>query len=835
MTKSVRQVHRRHTLSEYDYVDLTFLSGTIPQAVLNFMHHPFDLLKLEVVRLIPRLAKRCPGTYAMRYLGRSLNFLTKMARLTPQPKVIDIRPTAFVSIGLLYMAMRDEEMPQVTIMDIGFDSMISGDQEQYYHFVELKEKSDLQSRIDDIFHLISENLRRNSLYNAIPVGFRCELLGCIANMVEALGEQSMPYIPDLVEDLFEYELDISLIKCLRSITKSLPSVQLDIERRLLNEVSFCLTGRRSLEINLFSEQQGLNSRPNLKHLKSIKELLTAIEFESTPSPSSTINKTFMSSMSLSSMNPVFRPKKRLQSEQFHVNSEFSQEKPDAKSKKSVIIINTSEQSDAVHRLILSLRTFRTIGASYLHSRKLDGDNNILLPFLQQVISQYLSHPAIDVRYEAAVTCCKLLLSPVAKGKPVESANKTLLHFELTSDSASIMEEILQRLLKIGTSDPAPVVRLCVIRGLHERYYPYLCQLNLISSLFLMLEDEALAVRACALQLLGRLARLNPSLILPVLRKLLIGLIIELSCGAGSSVGRETATRLLVVFLQEEALHRLVMPVVSSIINSLPLSNVAPRLVSISLEALGELATVAHSTIKPWLQQLIPHILNNMLDQNSSKQCISLSTMGKIAFGTGYVITPYLEYPHLLTQASDILPTTKRAPWELRREVFRLFGILGAIDPDRLGSSSYKARGGRVGGGYFVDFEDEDEYLPSKQHAMTVPSSPKRGTNLSSSPSGMLTRYVSPPMPDFRVPTIDPNRRLADVAAYKNSDNDAPAHLYMYEQYAMTSQPLSIISSRRRLIPSDGDFYPTVAIAALMRILKDQSLSNLHAMVMKAVM
>lgn len=774
------------------------------------MHHPFVLLKLEVVRLIPRLAKRCPGTYAMRYLGRSLNFLIEMARLTPQPKVVDIRPTAFESMGLLYMAMRDEEMPQVTIMDICFDSISdSSDKEQYYHFVDLKEKGDLQTRIDDIFYLITENLRSKNLHNAIPVGFRSELLGCIANMVEALGEQSAPYIPELVEDLFEYELDISLIKCLRSITRSLPSEQLDIERRLLNEVSFCLTGKRSLEMNLFSEQQGMNARPNLKHLKSIKESLTAIEFESTQSPSSTINKTFMSTMSLSSMNPVFRPKKKLQSEQFHVNSELlSQEKRDTNSLKSAVIINTSERPDTVHRLILSLRTLRTIGASYLHSRKLDGDKNILLPFLQRVISQYLNHPTIDVRYEAAVTCCKLLLSPVTQSKLIERGNKPLLQFELTTDSASIMEDILQRLVKIGTSDPAPVVRLCVIRGLDERYYPYLCQLNLISSLFLMLEDEALAVRACALQLLGRLARLNPALIIPVLRKLLNGLIIELSCGAGSSVGRETATRLLVVFLQEEALHRLVMPVVSSIINSLPLSNVAPRLVSISLEALGELATVAHGTIKPWLQQLIPHILNNMLDQNSSKQCISLSTMGKIAFGTGYVITPYLEYPHLLTQASDVLPTTKRAPWELRREVFRLFGILGAIDPDRLGSRSYKARGGRVGGGYFVDFEDDDEYLLAKQHAMAVSSSPKRGTNLSTSPSGLLMRNVSSSIPDFRAPAIDSNRHLADVATYKNSDNDEPAHLYMYEQYAMTSQPVSIISSRRRLIPSDDDFYPT---------------------------
>lgn len=788
------------------------------KAVLNFIHHPFDLLKLEVIRLIPSLAKRCPGTYAMRYLGRSVNFLMRMASMAPPPKGIDMRPTAFASIGLLYLAMRDEEMPQVTIMDIGVDCMTGTEEgEQYYHFVELKDESDLHSRMDDIFLLISDNLRGNSAPNATPVGSCREMLGCLANMVEALGEICSPYIHGIIEDLFEScGMSENLIICLRSIAKSLPSEKVNIERRLLNEISFCLTGTKSLDIisNLFSGQESANVRPCLKF---IQESYIAIDSVSAPPNPPTIKKGFMSSMSLSSMNPVSRPKKTSQQTEQLSDSELPQVPTDSLTKRA-LTINNSEQPNTVYRLVLSLRTLRSIGESYLLTNQPEGDNNMLLPFLRQVISQYLSHPSSDVRQEAVITCCKLLL-PLTRCKP-KSEQSSLLLFELSTDSASIMEEVLQKLLRMASSDSSPVVRLCVIRGLDERYYPYLCQFNLLSPLFLMLEDEALAVRACTLQLLGRLSRLNPALILPVMRKLLIGLIIELSCGAGNSVGRETATRLMVVFLREESLQRLVMPVVPSIIDSLPLMNVAPRLVSISLEALGELATIAHSSINPWLQQLIPHILNNMLDQNSSKQCISLSTMGKIAYGTGYVITPYLEYPHLLSQASDILPTTKRAPWELRREVFRLFGTLGAIDPDRLGLSSYKARRlGRVGGGYFVDFEEDDEYLQAKQHTSAISSSPKRGANLQSfSPGMLINRTVSSAMPDFRASTDDSNRLPTDGTSHKNNDNDEPAHLYMYEQYAMTSQPLSVISSRRRLIPSDDDFYPTVAIAALMRIL-----------------
>lgn len=139
----------------------------------------------------------------------------------------------------------------------------------------------------------------------------------------------------------------------------------------------------------------------------------------------------------------------------------------------------------------------------------------------------------------------------------------------------------------------------------------------------------------------------------------------------------------------------------------------------------------------------------------------------------------------------------------------------------------------------MDFEEEDEYVPVKQqHTLAVSSSPKNylsTPDYSGKGGAFMGRNVSSSMPDVRASAVESNKLPADGTNYKSSDDDEPAHLYMYEQYAMTSQPLSVISSRRRLVPSDDDFYPTVAIAALMRILKNQSLSNLHAMVMKAVM
>ena len=111
------------------------------------------------------------------------------------------------------------------------------------------------------------------------------------------------------------------------------------------------------------------------------------------------------------------------------------------------------------------------------------------------------------------------------------------------------------------SDPSPVVRFCVVRALDERYDYFLCQTHHLQSVFFfLLQDEALAIRAAGLQILGGLTRLNPAPILPYIRQFLVNLIIEHKCGGDQGRVQEGATRLLIVYLSAEAFQRLVLPV-----------------------------------------------------------------------------------------------------------------------------------------------------------------------------------------------------------------------------------------------------------------------------------
>ncbi len=759
-----------------------------PQAILQFTTHPMALIRLEVIRLVPKLAARCPGIYRRRYLDQSLTFLIESASSVPPPKSrVDVRPTAFSAIGQLASAMRDEETgggdimgPTVRIMKVNPSFKDEKKTEEIDHyFVELDEISDFNKRINTIFGLISENLQSSN-----NSALRLDVLGCFANMVEALGHHASPYVPDLTEDMFRSGLSVPLIQCLHSIAASVPSEQLTIERRLFEEISFCLAGTNVVDLtcDLFS----------LRRITTPKSDI----IKATSEPRQ-MEKAAVPNISLLSMNPNMRPKTILSPEPVQNVPSLTVISP----KSSDILINMSQKPEIVDKLVLSLLTLRTIGESYMRANG-PNNGNMLLPFLRNVICMYLEHPSGDVRREATITCCLLLL-PFENGSKQGQNSNTLLEFNLGHVSASLMEEVLQKLLRLAVSDMSPVVRLCVIRGLDCRYDPYLCQRNLLPPLFLALEDEALAVRACVLQLLGRLSRLNPAPILPSLRRVLMDLIIELRCGGDNGGSREAATRLIIVFLRVEALQRLVRPFISSIIDALPLANVAPRLMSASLEALGELANVAHCSLNPWLRQLVPHILENIQDQNSSKQRVSLSTLGKIAFGTGYVVSPYLDYPQLLHQAAEILPTTKRAPWDLRREVFRTFGILGALDPDRLGSSNYKTRkGGGVGGGYFVEMEDDDNVSDTKRHSALVPTtgSIKRGTDLSVYHSTSLSpaqfiggRSIS--SGHAGIYSTDSQHKTAigekidevlHRKMYKDSDNDEPAHLYMYGKFLTLS-------------------------------------------------
>jgi FKBP12-rapamycin complex-associated protein len=738
----------------------------ICRAVLACSKNPKVLIRLEVVRLIPKLAACCSSVFGRRYLEQSLVFLIdNVSSPASLRDNVDIRPSVYDAIGDLIMAMSDENTGRV-IGGSKFPTarFVNDPENPDICFVELSKRGFIFERLEDIFAVVRKGLHAPTSRSSVGHTL-CPALHCASRLVEALKDLALPYLDGLIDDMFQSGLSIDLIQCLHSIAQSIPMYKDEIEDRMLQEVSLSLAGNRVIYNPITAYRAAALRARALRNVRKRS-----------------------SDHTLGSSYPAGAA---------------------STTESSNVHINMNNDAKTTKLLVLSLQTFASFSNSTAQVT-LSGKIIPLMPFVQDVTARYLLHPSNEVRRAAALACCVLL---IPHGSIFASAG---------SCSGLIIEDVLEALLRAAVSDSSAVVRLCVVRALDTRYDPFLCQTHHLQDLFLVLQDETLATRVAGLQLLGRLASLNPAPILPVLRRFLNDLVVELQCGVDTGRGREEATRLLVVFLRVKPLQRLIHPVLATLVGALPLTGAAPpRLASASLEALGELAQATGTALQPWVNDIIPHVLNTMKDQSSaSKQRTSLRTLGQIAGSTGYVVRLYLDYPNLLSQATDILPATKRAPWTLRREVIRTLGIIGALDPDRYYSVASKARkGGVVGGAYFEELDTRHR--------------PKEGFD---SDSGRNTSNIETTRIAGISGTSDDSRLLHGLPkAALDSDEDQPAYLSMYEQYAMVAQPVSNLSPAKRMTPSEEDFYPTVSIQALMRIFRDSTLTVHHGMVIQAIM
>lgn len=108
---------------------------------------------------------------------------------------------------------------------------------------------------------------------------------------------------------------------------------------------------------------------------------------------------------------------------------------------------------------------------------------------------------------------------------------------------------------------------------------------------------------------------------------------------------------------------------------------SPSVAASILTTLGELARVGGEDITPQLQPLMALVIDTLHDQASTmKRAAALRTLGLVASHAGYVIDPYIDHPSLLGVLIGLLKT-ESAP-HTRREVIRVMGILGALDPYR---------------------------------------------------------------------------------------------------------------------------------------------------------
>ncbi|KAL8683312.1 MAG: hypothetical protein Q9186_000695 [Xanthomendoza sp. 1 TL-2023] len=286
-------------------------------------------------------------------------------------------------------------------------------------------------------------------------------------------------------------------------------------------------------------------------------------------------------------------------------------------------------------------------------------------FVRDVAIRYVENNNPIIRKAAALTCCQIY------------TQDPIIH-QTSSHAIRTVAQVVEKLLILGVADPVADIRKTVLRSLDSKFDQQLAAPNNIRSQFQAINDADFEVREAAIAMIGRLTHINPAYIFPNLRKLLVNLMTGIQMSKDAKY-EEDAAKLISIFIANcsKIVKPYVSPLVKTLLPNTTASNVA--VATTTMKAIGELATVGGTDVVPYIPQLMPTIIGALQDLSSTaKRDAALRTLGQLASSSGYVIQPYLDYPHLLHLLVNI---TKSEPeGSLRTETIKLLGILGALDP-----------------------------------------------------------------------------------------------------------------------------------------------------------
>ncbi|KAK2655828.1 hypothetical protein Ddye_008880 [Dipteronia dyeriana] len=384
----------------------------------------------------------------------------------------------------------------------------------------------------------------------------------------------------------------------------------------------------------------------------------------------------------------------------------------------------------------------------------------LLEFARDSVVVYLDDEDKATRKDAALCCCKLVANSFSgiSGTQFSSSRSS----RTGGKRRRLIEELVEKLLIAAVADADVTVRHSIFSSLHGNrgFDDFLAQADSLSAVFAALNDEDFDVREYAISLAGRLSEKNPAYVLPALRRHLIQLLTYLEQSADNKC-REESAKLLGCLIRN--CERLIRPYIAPIHKALVARllegtgvNANNGIISGVLVTVGDLARVGGFGMRQYISELMPLIVDALLDgAAAAKREVAVSTLGQVVQSTGYVITPYNEYPLLLGLLLKLL--NGELVWSTRREVLKVLGIMGALDP----------------------------------HVH------KRNQLLSGS-HGEVIRAVS----------------------------DSGQHIPSMDELPMDLWPSFATSE---------DYYSTVAINSLMRILRDPSLASYHQKVVGSLM
>ncbi|KHJ89515.1 hypothetical protein OESDEN_10659 [Oesophagostomum dentatum] len=167
--------------------------------------------------------------------------------------------------------------------------------------------------------------------------------------------------------------------------------------------------------------------------------------------------------------------------------------------------------------------------------------------------------------------------------------------------------------------------------------------------FMSLHDEKLEMQEAAVCLLGRLSELNPALVLPRMRRVLLETLSQLT-NSGQAKLEQHSARLLTQLARQSP--KFMRPYLGPLLQALlPKLRNEMKHVDVTvhvLNAISELCLIGGAEIVRNIDPLFQKLTQLINDSSSlQRREAALRTIGRIARSTAYVVDPYKDYPNLL--------------------------------------------------------------------------------------------------------------------------------------------------------------------------------------------
>ena len=330
-------------------------------------------------------------------------------------------------------------------------------------------------------------------------------------------------------------------------------------------------------------------------------------------------------------------------------------------------ITTGQETSNTTNSTTERTTMVTLALRTLQMFDFDNLEMCIVYFIENSVLNYLDDENPMVRKEAMQTCCGLSF-------PQNSG------LRISSGMERIINKLLHKFFVTATTDNEDRIRITMLKYLNPQFDPFISKYENLLMLFNCMQDQSYDIKERTVKILGRLVPHNAAQILPYLRQLLISLISQLE-QTNDPKEKEEAVKLIKIFIKyaPDLSQAYSSSILKCLIRKLEGEKATSSFVSVILTGISELAKINSESIKPYLGELFPLILECIKDQSSTiKRKQAIMTLISIIENTGFVVKPYFYFPEILSTISNLVQTEQN--YEINQLIFQLIGTLGAVDP-----------------------------------------------------------------------------------------------------------------------------------------------------------